>query len=87
MTPEEQLRRWCDGESVHNGMRGDPLSECCPDFSCCKPSLLQPVEVRRAFLVADEAGRERLLMTFLGAMLAEAGSASRVHIAGKDEPQ
>ncbi len=31
----DQLRAWIEGRSVHN--QAD--NECCPDFSCCEPSL------------------------------------------------
>lgn len=35
MTPDEQLDMWLEGKSVHN----PTTNECCPDFSCCVPSL------------------------------------------------
>lgn len=70
---DEQLRRWVNGDPVHRlidkpRFRGDD-SECCPDFSCCNPELLQPVEVRQAFAAADEKGRNKWLGVFLGEML------------------
>lgn len=65
---DEQLRRWVEGESLHSDHRGLG-EECCPDFSCCRPQLLQPVEVRRAFQAADARKRDKLCMVFLGAML------------------
>jgi hypothetical protein len=68
---DEQTRRWVEGESLHSDHRGlGP--ECCPDFSCCNPELLQPVEVRRAFVAADRRTQEKFLMLFLGGMIAKA---------------
>jgi len=78
MPVEEQTRRWVAGESVHNGVRPD--GECCPDFSCCRPELLQPVEVRRAFAAADE----RQQMKFLGHFLGCALSGFKVYIVAGD---
>lgn len=51
MTPEEQLRRWVAGESIHVGKR------CVPDGTCCKP-LNTPAtpEERAVFLERYEAG-------------------------------
>ena len=77
-TVEEQLQRWVEGESICPNENG----ECCPDFSCCNPKLLQPREVREAFAVANDDQRFNFLMNFLGAMTAESGV--DVHIAGKD---
>lgn len=54
MTPEEQVDEWVKGNSIHNNDRtynvvdkeGNVIAtkkmvggECCPDFSCCEPSL------------------------------------------------
>jgi hypothetical protein len=102
MTSEEQLKLWVAGVSVHNddvwynvvddaGNVVDQKKleggECCPDFSCCEPELLQPVEVRRAFVAAGEREREKFLMAFLGAAVAKATpEALKVHIAGGEEP-
>lgn len=64
---EEHLDLWVKGESHHVKVHaGDP--ECCPDFSCCKPELLQPLEVRVAFSSASPRQRDKLLMAFLGAL-------------------
>jgi hypothetical protein len=84
MTTKEQLDLWVAGNPVHNGERDDPMSECCPDFSCCCPELLQPVEVREAFRVADEKKRAAFLGSFLGAMIAARAPDAKVHIAGSD---
>ena len=90
---DEQLRRWVNGESIHRlisnpQFEGDD-SECCPDFSCCKTELLQPVEVRQAFAAADDEKRHGFLMTFLGAMIKCAAQEGHtrdleVYMAGKD---
>lgn len=76
---EEQVRRWVAGESLHSDHRGIG-EECCPDFSCCRPKLLQPVEVRRAFQAASPQERERLCMAFMGGMLSESLPDVSVHI-------
>lgn len=65
MDKEEQLELWLDGKSVHN----IETDECCPDFSCCRPELLAPIEIREIFVKAYGQGNEnvtnRLLMEFL----------------------
>jgi len=65
MSVDEQLKRWVDGESVHNSTR----DECTPDFSCCKPQLLAPKEIRMKFLNANQAERSAMLAGFLGVLL------------------
>lgn len=80
-TREEQVARWLAGESVHvRTQRRGEVFECCPDFSCCDPKLLQPLEVRSKFVNADESGRVALLAFFLGAFCASMGI--DVHVAG-----
>ena len=79
MTYEEQLSLWVDGKSIHGaGSEG----VCCPDFSCCRPELLAPRDVREVFAAAHRAGNEsvtmRMLMTFLGNAFAN----KAVYIAG-----
>lgn len=78
MKQEEQLLLWVNGESIHNKERG----ECCPDFSCCRPELLAPKEVRelfcKAYLEDNEDLMNRLLMEFLSRSL----EGKNVHIAG-----
>jgi hypothetical protein len=66
---EEQIRRWVAGESIHNTTR----DECCPDFSCCNPSILTPLELRKAFLEGDGQQRNRMLAGFLGGLLRSRG--------------
>lgn len=80
MTSDEQLQLWVHGDPRHNHAEG----ECCPDFSCCEPALLQPYEVRLAFLHGTEQRRHELLMTFLAAAMSRAGD-KRAHIAGRGE--
>lgn len=80
---EEQTDRWVAGESLHSDHRGlGP--ECCPDFSCCHPDLLQPIEVRRAFKAANNRGRDKFCMQFLGAMLATSMPDVKAHITDGD---
>jgi hypothetical protein len=79
MTSAEQLERWVAGEPIHNHDR----EECCPDFSCCRPQLLAPLAVRRAFLMADEKTRERMLFGFLAAAL-PLMTERAVYVAGTD---
>jgi hypothetical protein len=82
MSSDEQLRRWVAGEPVHNNERG----ECCPDFSCCEPSLLAPQEVREEFAAADEDKQYMMLGQFLGAALANMGKRDETYICGVDTP-
>lgn len=72
-TRELQLSSWLEGKPFHN----TDDDECCPDFSCCKPEALQPLEVRKLFCERPEL-RDGLLMQFLS----EALSDEKVHIAG-----
>jgi hypothetical protein len=75
MSDEEQLRRWVAGDSVHRVFtRGGKTDyECCPDFSCCNPKLLAPLEKRQEFADASQSERERMCFEFLGGMLKSAG--------------
>ena len=77
-----QVKHWAAGIPTHNPVR----DECCPDFSCCVPSMLMPEPARRRFLEAhlsgDEETRHSMLMMSLGGLLADAGA--KVHIAGDD---
>lgn len=80
MTSDEQLQLWLQGKPVHNH---DP-NECCPDFSCCQPQLLAPLEVREAFVVVDDSARDKWLMHFLSAAFAEMGKEASIYIAGRE---
>ncbi len=75
---DEQLTSWANGEPTHVGDRLD--GQCCPDFSCCRPELLQPKEVREAFVAADEDQRTRFLGQFLGLALAD--DPAKIYVAG-----
>jgi hypothetical protein len=83
-----QLREWLVGNPQHNGHRGDPRSECCPDFSCCKPEYLAPLEEREAFVAAfasgDDRQRSKMLGMFLGRLLAGECPGKKVAITDGD---
>lgn len=70
-----QLARWVNGESTHCafGYLKDDY-ECCPDFSCCHPSLLRPREEREQYLASNQADRHRMLATYLEAFLKHTGN-------------
>jgi hypothetical protein len=80
----KQTLDWLNGNPQHNKVD----DECCPDFSCCKPELLAPIEVRQVFfnadLKGDHATTDRLLGEFLGKMIDSIPSKPKVHIAGLD---
>jgi hypothetical protein len=68
-TLDEQLALWLRGKSVHvRSVRHGESPQCCPDFSCCVPELLQPGPVRIAF-VSFPGDRDEMLVRFLGALL------------------
>lgn len=77
-TFDQQLLDWVKGNSIHNAVR----DECCPDFSCCRPELLAPLEEREHFLVATEPERTRMLGMFLGRAMATIKPEKKVYIAG-----
>lgn len=72
MTDDEQIALWVEGKPTHNDP-GGASSECCPDFSCCHPELLQPIEVRRAYQRAPQRTREVMLAPFLAALMKKMG--------------
>lgn len=80
MTPDEsiehQLKEWIAGRPWHNTVR----DECCPDFSCCRPNLLWPEDVRQKFANATGEMRSNMLMSSIGGLFADEGKT--VHIAG-----
>ena len=82
MTPDEQLETWLAGNPQHNPPDDPTAGECCPDFSCCRPNLLAPLEQREAFCRASEEDREKMLMMFLGGGLSELAPDVDVHLAG-----
>jgi len=72
---KDQLAEWLAGRPFH-------AEQCCPDFSCCQPSLLAPEDERRLFVERPEL-RDNLCMGFLGRAMAHLGK--QVHIAGSTE--
>lgn len=60
-----QLEMWLKGKPWHNPIR----DECCPDFSCCRPELLAPYDVRKTFCEAYHAKQDdkmdAMLLMFL----------------------
>lgn len=58
---EIQLKNWLEGISIHNHTD----NECCPDYSCCKPELLQPVKIRKEYIKADEEQRSIMEFDFM----------------------
>ena len=78
MKPEEQLKLWVEGKSVHN----QESNECCPDFSCCQPQLLAPKHERKAFLVAYQKKDEKTKMGMLIEFFGRAFSSPKIYVAG-----
>ncbi len=74
MTDDEQEELWLGGHSVHNPTR----KECCPDFSCCRPNLKWPYDVRQRFVMGTEEERAELLSLALASLL----SGENVYIVG-----
>lgn len=69
---KEQETLWLEGDPRHVIVAGraKPSNfECCPDFSCCDPELLQPLAVRQKFVAASPQSRASFLMIFLGKMI------------------
>lgn len=77
MTSDEQLTLWLNGKPVH-------AEQCCPDFSCCSPELLAPVEVREIFAEAFRQRNDAVTMRMLGTFLEAAFSDKNVYIAGME---
>ena len=65
-----QLNHWLAGQSVHLGMP----DLCTPDYSCCEPDLLAPLEERELYVQARNEGDvetlERLDAMFLRRLIA-----------------
>ena len=75
VTPEKQLKAWVEGVPLCPNSVGN----CCPDFSCCQPSLMWPLEKRRAFRDSTESQRARMLQ---GSLRDGAALAKRIEAAG-----
>lgn len=69
VSPKDQLVHWVLGKSFHN-----TKGECCPDFSCCRPELRAPAEVRKQYVTTPRSKQEEMLVGFLGAMLKSSGA-------------
>lgn len=84
ISSDEQIDRWLSGESLHRSVPGLEGGECCPDFSCCKPELKQPEEIRRAFVGANAADRHKFLKMFLSALIQHAfpEAAEKIRVLG-----
>ncbi len=63
------LNAWLQGRCVHLWMP----DLCCPDYSCCAPDLLVPLELRELYVQAHNDGDvqtlQRLDRMFLGRLL------------------
>jgi hypothetical protein len=85
MTHIEQMEKWVDGESIHNGDKADAMSECCPDFSCCHEGMKWPREKReefaRAVYAGDDKKKTEMLMGSLGGLM-DYTETRKVHISG-----
>lgn len=83
-THEEQLALWVKGESTHVKvlLMGNESFECCPDFSCCNPSLKAPYEERRHFAALSEQERTPMLMAFLTKLIDRECPDQKVRIIG-----
>lgn len=74
-----QLKLWLNGTSTHNRFGyGKEDYECCPDFSCCHPVLLRPRDERQTYIDSNQAGRHRMLSTFLQAFTNHVASKVKV---------
>jgi hypothetical protein len=60
------MQMWLIGKSVCPNSR----HECCPDFSCCKPSGAWSLEKRAEYAAADRRTQESMIFGALGAVLA-----------------
>jgi hypothetical protein len=78
---ESQVDEWVKGNSIHN--KED--DECCPDFSCCKPELKAPIEIRETFKNANQEQRESMLFSFLGNAIPMMTNKKVIIVNGKDE--
>lgn len=94
---EEQLIQWMNGNPTHNKTpkiiiqidnKGNVINhdyleggECCPDFSCCEPSLLWPLDQRILFMQRKDL-RSNMLMMSLHSLAASKGKA--IYIAGEE---
>ncbi len=62
---KQQLKFWVSGKSIHNEID----NECCPDFSCCVPSLRSSKSERLKFEKSNKNQRSQLLNGFLKTLI------------------
>jgi len=77
----KQLEYWEKGIPIHNKEK----NECCPDFSCCEPTLLAPEHERKAFVKAFKKGDTATMHIMLIKFLGRAISSPQVYVAGYRE--
>ncbi len=67
---QEQLADWAAGRPQHVEMYPDDegFEQHCPDFSCCRPELLQTPEIRAAFLQSGTGQRACFVVAFVAAL-------------------
>lgn len=83
---EYQLSEWVAGRPWHNPFDhddtrhdGDKMhGECCPDFSCCQPSMLAPKEAREAFAKAGDKERMGMLGMLLSGVVSDATKDTKI---------
>jgi len=83
---DHQLSEWVKGRPWHNPFNCDDTrhdgdtseGECCPDFSCCEPSMLAPEEARKAFAKSGNETRMGMLGMFLSGMVADATENTKI---------
>lgn len=73
---DTQLQSWLDGKPEHNTL----FNECCPDFSCCHPSLMWSDAQRKTFFEATPEVRQHMLMFGLAGIAAQTDEG--IYIAG-----
>ena len=57
----QQTIDWCNNVVYHN--KTD--NECTPDFGCCNPTLLAPIEERNKFFEAYKANKQHIVNPML----------------------
>ncbi len=79
-----QLDEWAKGNSLHNDVDG----YCCPDYSCCVPTLKAFTRARaiyvQSFILTDEYILDQLQSMFSGAYMNYTGQQIVCHDAPYD---
>ena len=78
MNLEQQLERWVAGDPRCPNDAGN----CCPDFSCCKRSLLAAPDDRKRYKTGSKKRREEMEYAFLHVAIASAERMAYVHRGG-----